>query len=482
MSRANTRVVKIGDRVIGGGNPILIQSMTNTKTEDVEATVKQIQALTEAGCDIIRCAVPTMEAAKALSEIKKQISIPLVADIHFDYRLAIAAIENGADKIRINPGNIGSRDRIQAVVDAAKERQIPIRVGVNSGSLEKELVEKYNGWASRELIEFYMNYCKAIFERYKDKVKYWLTFNEINCGTMPMGAILETGTIRGFEGPTDKVPDNKQERFQALHHQFVASGRVVRYAHEHYPQFKMGNMDCFILSYAATCDPADVFATQQEMNTMNWYCSDVQVRGKYPFYAKRFWAENDVELVMEDGDLQDIADGKVDFYTFSYYMSGTVGTHKDHEMTEGNMTFGGKNPYLESTDWGWQIDPLGLRIALNEIYARYEIPLMVVENGMGAYDEVEEDGSIHDPYRIAYLQSHIKAMGEAIADGVDLIAYTWWGPIDLVSAGTGEMRKRYGFIHVDKYDDGTGTYERRRKDSFFAYQKIIKSNGTEGLD
>ena len=145
MSRANTRVVKIGDRVIGGGNPILIQSMTNTKTEDVEATVKQIQALTEAGCDIIRCAVPTMEAAKALSEIKKQISIPLVADIHFDYRLAIAAIENGADKIRINPGNIGSRDRIQAVVDAAKERQIPIRVGVNSGSLEKELVEKYNG-------------------------------------------------------------------------------------------------------------------------------------------------------------------------------------------------------------------------------------------------------------------------------------------------------------------------------------------------
>ena len=145
MSRANTRVVKIGDRVIGGGNPILIQSMTNTKTEDVEATVKQIQALTEAGCDIIRCAVPTMEAARALSEIKKQISIPLVADIHFDYRLAIAAIENGADKIRINPGNIGSRDRIQAVVDAAKERQIPIRVGVNSGSLEKELVEKYNG-------------------------------------------------------------------------------------------------------------------------------------------------------------------------------------------------------------------------------------------------------------------------------------------------------------------------------------------------
>ena len=162
MSRANTRVVKIGDRVIGGGNPILIQSMTNTKTEDVEATVKQIQALTEAGCDIIRCAVPTMEAAKALSEIKKQISIPLVADIHFDYRLAIAAIENGADKIRINPGNIGSRDRIQAVVDAAKERQIPIRVGVNSGSLEKHLIEKYGGVTAEGIVESAMDKVKLI--------------------------------------------------------------------------------------------------------------------------------------------------------------------------------------------------------------------------------------------------------------------------------------------------------------------------------
>ena len=165
MSRANTRVVKIGDRVIGGGNPILIQSMTNTKTEDVEATVKQIQALTEAGCDIIRCAVPTMEAARALSEIKKQISIPLVADIHFDYRLAIAAIENGADKIRINPGNIGSRDRIQAVVDAAKERQIPIRVGVNSGSLEKELVEKYNGVTAEGLVESALDKVRIIDPR-----------------------------------------------------------------------------------------------------------------------------------------------------------------------------------------------------------------------------------------------------------------------------------------------------------------------------
>ena len=408
--------------------------------------------------------------------------IALFAEMGFNmFRMSISwsRIFPNGDDAEPNEAGLAFYDR---VFDCLSAHNIEPLVTLSHYEMPYHLVEKYNGWASRELIGFFEKYCQTVFDRYQDKVKFWLTFNEINCGTQDMGNLFGTSMIQGFEGPASAVHTTPQARMQALHHQFVASGRVVRYAHEHYPQFKMGNMDCFILSYAATCDPADVFATQQEMNTMNWYCSDVQVRGKYPFYAKRFWAENDVELVMEDGDLQDIADGKVDFYTFSYYMSGTVGTHKDHEMTEGNMTFGGKNPYLESTDWGWQIDPLGLRIALNEIYARYEIPLMVVENGMGAYDEVEEDGSIHDPYRIAYLQSHVKAMGEAIADGVDLIAYTWWGPIDLVSAGTGEMRKRYGFIHVDKYDDGTGTYERRRKDSFYAYQKIIKSNGAEGLD
>ena len=368
-----------------------------------------------------------------------------------------------------------------SVFDELKKYGIEPLVTLSHYEMPYALVEKYNGWASRELIALFEKYCATVFERYKDKVTYWLTFNEINCGTGAMGALFETSMIQGYEGPASGVKVTPQQCFQALHHQFVASGRVVRLAHEKYPQFKMGNMDCFILSYAATCDPADVLANMQEMDRMNWYCSDVQVRGAYPYYAKRYWRENEIELKMEDGDLQDIADGKVDFYTFSYYMSGTVGTH-DVEQMQGNMAMGGKNPYLKSTDWGWQIDPTGLRIALNEIYARYEIPLMVVENGMGAYDTVEEDGSIHDPYRIAYLKQHVRAMGEAIDDGVDLIGYTWWGPIDLVSAGTGEMRKRYGFIYVDKHDDGTGTYERRRKDSFFAYQKIIASNGTEGLE
>ena len=210
----------------------------------------------------------------------------------------------------------------------------------------------------------------------------------------------------------------------------------------------------------------------------------VQVRGAYPAYARRFWRENGIRLQVEDGDLADIAAGTVDFYTFSYYMSGIVGTH-DVERASGNMSMGGRNPYLKSTDWGWQIDPEGLCIALNQIYDRYQIPLMVVENGMGALDEVVvNDGveRIHDQYRIDYLRSHVRAMGEAVDDGVDLMGYTWWGPIDLVSAGTGEMRKRYGFVYVDKHDDGTGTYQRIRKDSFFAYQRIVRSNGAEGLE
>lgn len=407
--------------------------------------------------------------------------IALFAEMGFNmFRMSISwsrIFPNGDDE---QPNELGLAfyDR---VFDCCRAHGIEPLVTLSHYEMPYHLVEKYNGWASRELIGFFEKYCQTVFDRYHDKVRYWLTFNEINCGTMDMGNLFETSMIRGFAGPASEAHTTPQERYQALHHQFVASARVVKYAHEHYPQFRMGNMDCFILSYAATCDPKDVLANESEMRRMNWYCSDVQVRGCYPSYAKRFWRENDISLKIEDGDLEDLKEGTIDFYTFSYYMSSVVGTH-DVKQAAGNMTFGGVNPCLKSTDWGWQIDPDGLRFALNEIYDRYQIPLMVVENGMGALDKVEEDGSIHDTYRIDYLKSHVRAMREAVDDGVDLKGYTWWGPIDLVSAGTGEMRKRYGFIYVDKHDDGSGTYKRSRKDSFYAYQKIIKSNGTEGLD
>jgi 6-phospho-beta-glucosidase len=407
--------------------------------------------------------------------------IALFAEMGFNmFRMSISwsrIFPNGDDE---QPNELGLAF-YDKVFDCCRAHGIEPLVTLSHYEMPYHLVEKYNGWASRELIGFFEKYCQTVFDRYHDKVRYWLTFNEINCGTMDMGNLFETSMIRGFSGPASEAHSTPQERYQALHHQFVASARVVKYAHEHYPQFRMGNMDCFILSYAATCDPKDVLANESEMRRMNWYCSDVQVRGYYPSYAKRFWRENDISLKIEDGDLEDLKEGTIDFYTFSYYMSSIVGTH-DVKQAAGNMTFGGVNPYLQSTDWGWQIDPDGLRFALNEIYDRYQIPLMVVENGMGALDKVEEDGSIHDTYRIDYLKSHVRAMREAADDGVDLKGYTWWGPIDLVSAGTGEMRKRYGFIYVDKHDDGSGTYKRSRKDSFYAYQKIIKSNGTEGLD
>ena len=407
--------------------------------------------------------------------------IALFAEMGFNmFRMSISwsrIFPNGDDE---QPNELGLVF-YDKVFDCCRAHGIEPLVTLSHYEMPYHLVEKYNGWASRELIGFFEKYCQTVFDRYHDKVRYWLTFNEINCGTMDMGNLFETSMIRGFAGPASEAHTTPQERYQALHHQFVASARVVKYAHEHYPQFRMGNMDCFILSYAATCDPKDVLANESEMRRMNWYCSDVQVRGYYPSYAKRYWRENDISLEIEDGDLEDLKEGTIDFYTFSYYMSSVVGTH-DVKQAAGNMTFGGVNPYLKSTDWGWQIDPDGLRFALNEIYDRYQIPLMVVENGMGALDKVEEDGSIHDTYRIDYLKSHVRAMREAVDDGVDLKGYTWWGPIDLVSAGTGEMRKRYGFIYVDKHDDGSGTYQRSRKDSFYAYQKIIKSNGTEGLD
>ena len=330
------------------------------------------------------------------------------------------------------------------VFDCCKKHGIEPLVTISHYELPYALVEKYNGWASRELIEFYMNYCKAIFERYKDKVKYWLTFNEINCGTMPMGAILETGTIKGFEGSTADVPDNKQERFQALHHQFVASAKAVKYAHDNYPQFKMGNMICFITSYPLTCDPADVIANQQKMQITNWFCSDVQVRGEYPSYMKRWFAENGITILQQPEDADILKEGTVDFYTFSYYMSNCITTHKDTEDVGGNIVAGKKNPYLKASDWGWQIDPIGLRYTLNEIYDRYHLPMMVVENGLGAYDVKSEDGKIHDSYRIDYLRRHIEQMAEAVKDGVDLMGYTPWGCIDCVSFTTGQYSKRFG--------------------------------------
>lgn len=368
-------------------------------------------------------------------------------------------------------------DFYDRVFDLCSKYHIEPIVTISHYELPYALVEKCNGWEGRECIGYFEHYCRTIFERYQNKVTYWLTFNEINAGTMPMGTVLSTGTFKGFSGPITKAPDRPQERFQALHHQLVASAKAVKYAHEHYPHFKMGNMTLFASTYPYSCRPEDMLLAQQQMQMTNWFTSDIQVRGAYPHYAKRFFAENSITVKIEPDDVQILKEGTVDFFTFSYYMSSCVSSEPELENTSGNLMGGVKNPYLEASEWGWQIDPKGLRWTLNEIYGRYGIPVMVVENGLGAKDVLEEDGSIHDDYRIDYLRKHIEQMGEAIKDGVDLIGYTPWGCIDLVSASTGEMAKRYGFIYVEKYDDGTGTLNRRRKDSFKWYKEVIASNG-----
>ena len=406
--------------------------------------------------------------------------IALMAEMGFKvYRMSISWTRIFPKGIEDKPNEQGLQF-YDDVFDELNRYGIEPLVTISHYELPFYLTQHYNGWASRELIDYYVKYCNVLFNRYKNKVKYWLTFNEINCGTMPLGNFVALGILNEGTREYANQVDIPQLRYQALHHQFIASAKAVKLGHEINPEFQIGCMIGFVTSYPYTCNPKDVLKCQNEMNRMNYYCGDVQVRGEYPHYAKRLWKENNVEIHMEPDDLKILKEGTVDFYSFSYYMSNCVTVDEGAEDVSGNLIVGAKkNPYLPTSDWGWQIDPDGLRYTLNEIYARYNIPLMVVENGLGAFDTVEEDGSIHDSYRIDYLKKHIECMSQAIEDGVDLIGYTPWGCIDLVSASTGEMAKRYGFVYVDADDYGNGTFNRLKKDSFEWYKKVIASNGEE---
>ena len=370
------------------------------------------------------------------------------------------------------------------VFEACREQGIEPMVTLSHYELPYGLSKNYGGWKNPALIEFYLNYARTVMTEYRGLVKYWLTFNEINCLLMGVfGGVMGGGMVP--EGPED-VPmtfgacgwDDPQARFDALHNQFLASAKCVVMAHEIDPENKVGCMIAGNATYPRTCNPADVLKAQREQREHNFYCGDVQVRGAYPSWAPSLWKREGVKVEVSDEDAATLKAGTVDFYSFSYYMSATASA--DPKASEGGNIFGGAgNPYLEKSDWGWAIDPEGLKYYLEEVYDRYQIPLMIVENGLGAVDEVEADGSIHDPYRIDYLRRHIEQMDEAIADGVDLMGYTMWGCIDLVSASTGEMKKRYGFIYVDKDNDGNGTLARSRKDSFHWYKKVIASNGED---
>lgn len=328
------------------------------------------------------------------------------------------------------------------------------------------LTNKYGGWLDRRVIDFYLNLCRVLFTEYKDKVKYWMTFNEINL--MSAAPYMGGGLVKSDE----------QSKAQAAHHQFVASAKAVQLARELSPEAKVGMMVAYGVTYGETCNPKDQLLVMEGSHWAHFY-TDVQCRGKYPVYKLKEYERKGIHVEMADDDLAVLADGTVAFIGFSYYSTHVASAVKVAEQG-GNFMVSVKNPYLEANAWGWQIDPTGLRIALNTLWERYELPLWVVENGLGYEDVLEEDGSIHDDYRIAYMKGHIEAMAEAInLDGVDLMGYTPWGCIDLVSCSTGEMRKRYGMIYVDRDDAGEGSLTRRRKDSFYWYQKVIQSNGAE---
>ena len=334
------------------------------------------------------------------------------------------------------------------------------------------LAEHYNGWVNPKMIGFYENYVKTVMNRYKKKVRYWLTFNEIN-------SVLNSPFMSGGIN-TPKEELSLSDLYQAIHHELVASASAVKIGHEISDDFQIG---CMILSmpiYPLSPDPSDVIKAMQE-DHFNTFFADVQVRGEYPRYLDRYFKEQGVQIKITDEE-RDVLKNTVDFVSFSYYVSvcATADTEKNIRG-EGNLLGGVSNPTLKASEWGWQIDPKGLRYELNVLWDRYQKPLFIVENGLGAKDELISDGNgsytVNDEYRIKYLNDHLVQVEEAIEDGVEVIGYTAWGCIDLVSASSAQLSKRYGFIYVDRNDDGSGTLERYRKKSFYWYKDVIQSNG-----
>jgi 6-phospho-beta-glucosidase len=397
--------------------------------------------------------------------------IALFAEMGFTvFRFSIAwsrIFPNGNDE-KPNEEGLDFYDR---VLDELDRHGITPLVTISHYETPLHLTETYNGWVSRELISFYERYVRVLFDRYGSRVKYWLTFNEINS---VLHAPLMSG---GINTPLEQL--TASDLYQAVHHELIASALATRIAHETIPDVKVGCMLIAMPSYPLTPDPADVLAVMQADHA-NLMFGDVHVRGHYPGYALRYFRDNGIHLDITDED-REILTHTVDFVSFSYYMSSCETADPAKQIKgEGNIVGGVPNPTLEGSEWGWQIDPIGLRIIANQFWDRWQKPLFVVENGLGAKDQlVEVDGvrTVLDDYRIAYLNDHLVQLGEAIADGVQVLGYTSWGPIDLVSATTAQMSKRYGFIYVDRNDDGTGTLDRYRKKSFDWYRQVIATNG-----
>lgn len=411
---------------------------------------------------------PAKEAIDMYHHYKEDIA--LFAEMGFKtYRLSIAWSRIFPRGDEAEPNEAGLQF-YEDLFKECKKYNIEPLVTITHFDCPMHLVTEYGAWRNRKLITFYENLCNVIFNRYKGLVKYWLTFNEIN---MILHAPFMAAGICFEEGENEA-----QVKYQAVHHELVASAIATKIAHSVDPENKVGCMLAAGETYPNTCDPKDIWIAK-EKDRENFFLIDVQARGEYPAYGLKDLERKNINIVFEDGDKEVIKENTVDFIAFSYYSSRLASA--DPEVTsksEGNILSTLRNPHLKASEWGWQIDPLGLRITMNTLYERYQKPLFIVENGLGAVDTPAADGTIEDDYRIDYLREHIKTMKDAVElDGVDLLGYTSWGPIDLVSASTGEMKKRYGFIYVDLDNAGNGTMKRSKKKSFDWYKKVIASNG-----
>ncbi len=411
---------------------------------------------------------PAKEAIDMYHHFKEDIA--LFAEMGFKtYRLSIAWSRIFPKGDEETPNEEGLRFYEELFLECRKYQIEPL-VTITHFDCPIHLIKEYGGWRNRKMITFYENLCRAIFTRYKGLVKYWLTFNEIN---MILHAPFLGAGLTFAEGENEE-----QIKYQAAHHELVASALATKIAHEIDPENKVGCMLAAASYYPYSCNPKDVWESKKS-DRGNYFFIDVQARGKYPNYALKKFEREGLTIKITPEDEAILAASPVDFVSFSYYCSRTVSAHpEDYAQATGNLFPSIKNEHLSSTKWGWQIDPLGLRNSLNQLYDRYQKPLFIVENGLGAIDTPDENGFVADDYRIDYLKKHIQAFKDAVTiDGVELLGYTTWGCIDLVAASTGQMSKRYGFIYVDRDDQGNGTLKRTKKKSFEWYKKVIASNG-----
>ena len=439
-------------KAAGGGNTNYTRELLNQRIADVQAEKQQQY-------------YPKHKAVDFYHRYKEYIG--WMKECGFKaFRMSIswARIFPNADDEYPNEAGLRFYDE---VFDELHRQGIEPIVTLTHYDMPLKVVTHYQGWYGRKTIDLYERFAQTCLKRYKDKVTYWIVINQIN--------LIFGESFSSLGMVMDEYEDFTAAKYQAVHHEFVASAGIVKAARELDPALKVGMMLADQLTYAKTCDPQNVKIAIEKNRMKDFFFADVQLRGEYPVYALRYFKERNINIQMEDGDEEVIRNNTMEFLAISYYYSRVVDSDKN-DMTPMQAE---QNPNLQPTPWEWRMDPLGFYNCLSQYWDRYQVPLMIGENGFGALDTVEADGSIHDPYRIDFLKKHIEQLKECIKDGVEIFAYCAWGPIDIVSSSSAEMSKRYGFVYVDRDDFGKGSQKRLKKDSFYWYAHLIETNGSE---